>query len=272
MSVFFENGQMVIEHHGRRVATTEGTLLQFLTTEQVFTSSITFPDAIKTQLYSLQYVISDGGGRWGAVGTWYSAVGARPQEWKSTVVLGSAPAGADLWVGRVSLVRTKAPSHTWLGQTIDAIGAQETQLWGSMVVEEGPAIARGLTIDVVPSATPGQPGQLVAKLEQTVGPAAGNFGITGYIPAGAPGSGVENVVAGGGAALPVFWRLFAPYYHQTPEVIDFGTTAGDLAGSTPRGWANSRRFGGANAAAYDDPTDYSSIYTLTVRGRFGRRS
>lgn len=281
MSGSFEivGDRFVITNGDRTVATTNGTLLQFLTAEQVFTGSVSFPDATKNQLYSWEYFITRApGDNFRGDVSWFSAVGARPQEWSSTVVLGAAPAGADLFVGRIVLSRTSAPSHTWAGQTISPVmptGVQ-IQLDGSMPIELAPGLARALTIDVVPNANPSLPGQLVASLQHSVGPAAGGFGQTGTVPAVAPTTSIppndvtrgrENITTSGVAALPVFWRLFAPYYNSGN--VEGSGFQGQIAVST---YVNSCRYGGARAAAYDDPTNYASTYSLTVRGRFGRRS
>ncbi|MFC3704461.1 hypothetical protein ACFOOL_06810 [Devosia honganensis] len=269
MSFFYENGQMVIEYQGRRVATTEGRLLQFVSEEQEFTTDIAFPDANKGQLYTWSYGTNTGPTSIGYYGNCRTAVGARPQEWSNDVVLASAPTGADLWVGRAMLTHTKAPSHTWLGQTLSPAVPEgaEIQLWGSMVVEIGPGISRGLTVDIVD-------GQLLVRLAHSVGPAAGNFTTYGTVPPqasqfnGVQFSGIQNQAVGG-AALPVFWREGSPY-SKTFSGQTGGLSSPDRSAAVSI--CSSYNRGGANAAVYDDPTDYSSIYTLTVRGRFGRRS
>src|SRR5690606_6008273 len=140
--------------------------------EQTFSTSISFPDAVKTQLYAWKYTTTRAPFDNFVINlTYRTAVGAQPQEWANTVVLGAAPAGADLFVGRAILSRTSAPSHAWAGQDITPVipSGVEIQLTGSMLVELAPGLARALTIDVVS-------GQLVASLQHSVGPAAGNFG------------------------------------------------------------------------------------------------
>jgi hypothetical protein len=256
-------------------------LLQVLTAARVFSASITFPDAAKNQLYTWQYTTTRAPGDNYHIGVaCRTAVGARPQEWTQTVDLGAAPKGADLFIGRISLVRTASPSHTWLGQTISPfpVLADGVQIAGSMMVEQVMGFSRALTIDIAGSdeviETTG--GRLVAILEHSVGPAAGNFGQQGNVPVAVSNtsippnhtrSGVENVSASGVAALPVFWRDESPYNKSE------ATTGSGLFGpGEVAGFGNARRYGGAAAAAYDDPTNYSSTYALTVRGRFGRRS
>lgn len=270
MTYSLENGKFEAFYQGRRAITTDGTLLQFLTQEQVFSRSITFPDADKVRLDAFRYSVARNGGGFRAVGNTRAVVGAHPQEWSEEVVLGDAPKGADLFVGRVELTRTKAPTHPWIGQSIIPFLPQGMQIQvngGSMIVEAVAGLARAMTIDVVG-------GKLMLHMQHSVGPGAGNFGSFGTMPPAAPRvngefAGGENRSASGRAAMPVFWRDSAPYYKEFERAIT-GTSTVD--GDTVASFANSHRVGNANAAAYDDPTDYSSIYSLTVRGRFGRRS
>lgn len=265
----WEGGQFRIVNGDRIVATTGGTLLQFLTDQQTFSTTLSFPDANKGQLYTFSYGTTyASGGNYATNVAFRTAVGALPQEWSDTIVLGDAPAGADIAVVHVVLSRIAAPSHAWLGQTLAPVFPQgvDIQLWGSMNLEMGPCITRGLTVDIVG-------GELVAIIDQTVGPEAGNFTTYGYIPPTEPTTvfdnfrgGTENV-APSGAGVPVWWSDSSPY-----SKIESGTWSGPLAPGNPTAFANDRRYGGSAAAYYDDPTDYSSTYSLTVKCRFGRRS
>ena len=270
--ISIEGGQIVITNGSRTVATTEGTLLQFLTDEQTFTANIDFPNANKSQLYQFQWQIQrNPGPSYFAIRIARSVVGALPQEWANTIVLGAAPAGADLFVGRISMTRTIAPSHTWLTQNISPVIPQGVFMptnGGTMLVEAAAGIARAMTIDV-------QGGNLVARLQHSVGPAAGNFRQIGTMPPVAPTSsippnhitsGAENVAVGG-AALPVWWTDSAPYYlNEGAENPSVGPTGGAAL------WCRYAAYGWPNAVSYTDPTDYSTRYAITVKGRFGRRS
>jgi hypothetical protein len=272
MSYFYEDGQMVFERDGRRVATTGGTLLQFMTEEQTFSTNLSFPDANKTELYQWQYRVSRFvGDNFSVFREAANAVGARPQEWSNTITLGSAPAGADLVMGRVVLTRTTAPSHAWLGQTITPCIPQGVQIGlagaTSLVLEMALGICRAVTFSI-------QSGQLVALLQHSVGPAAGNFGSNGVVPYALPPNstsdstrrGAINTCVGGGAALPVLYRnSLAEQQNYTSA-----TSAGAVSGG--QGFANRAQYGGADALAYSDPTNYASTYSLTARVRFGRRS
>lgn len=267
-----DDGRLVIDYNGRRVATTGGTLLQFLAAAQTFTTSISFPDANKVQLYTWQGSIQRAASptRYNAIRSAQSWVGARPQEWTDTVILGSAPAGADLFIGQAKLVRTNAPSHTWVGQTISPVIPQNVaiQLTGSMLIEMAPGLCRSMTVDIVG-------GDLVAILEHSVGPAAGNFTTYGAVPVQAPSSsippnnvniGIENV-APSGAAFPAYHNANAPnFINESQEYT------GALAEFSAVAFADDGRYGKPHAATYSDPTDYTSTYSLVVNGRFGRRS
>ncbi|MET3899662.1 hypothetical protein ABIB57_003624 [Devosia sp. UYZn731] len=263
-----EGGRIVIDYGSRRVATTGGTLLQFLTGAQSFSTSIGFPDANKVPLYQWLGTIQR------AVGDNFLAhrearplVGARPQEWGNTIILGAAPAGADLFIGQATLVRTAAPSHTWLGTPIAPVIPQGVaiQLTGSMLVEMTVGITRGLTVDIVG-------GNLVALLQHSVGPAAGNFTTSGEVPldypsvSSSPGNlhqGAENN-APSGAAIPVWWSSLVQGTQSFSGSISGGPNA--------RAYANASRYGGSAQVGYSDPTNYASTYSLVVNGRFGRRS
>jgi hypothetical protein len=265
----WEDGQFRILNGDRIVSTTGGTLLQFLTAEQEFSTSLAFPDANKGQIYSISYETryASGGNRFAGV-TCRTAVGALPQEWSDTIILGSAPAGADLAVVRVVLARTNSPSHTWIGQTLVPIFPEdeEIQLWGSMNLEMGPGITRGLTIDIID-------GDLVAIIDQTVGPVSGNFQSHGVWPPAEPNTVFETPFIGSensapdGQCLPVWWSDSSPYIK-----VESDSWSGPLGAGNPTAFVNARRYGGASAASYADPTDYSSTYDLTVKCRFGRRS
>ena len=267
-----EDGQIVITNGSRTVATTGGTLLQFLTDEQTFAANIDFPDPDKAQLYQFEYQIQRApGDNYFAIRKARSSVGALLQEWSNTVVLGEAPEGADLFVGRASMVRTISPSHTWLNQNIAQVipSGQYFQLTGSVLVEAAIGITRSMTVDV-------QGGNLVARLQHSVGPAAGNFRQIGTMPPASPDSaispnnitsGAENIVVGGGDVFPVWWTDTAPYYLNEGEA---NPSVGPTGGS--RLWCQYAAYGWPHAVSYTDPTDYSTRYAITVKGRFGRRS
>lgn len=266
-----EGNKIVITNGDRTVASTDGTLLQFLTTEQTYEINIDFPHVNKTILYQFEYTIRRvTSNQASAVRKARSIIGALPQEWSNTVILGPAPTGADLFVGRVALTRTIAPTHTWGGSDIKTLlpSGQYIQATGTFLVEAALGISRSMTIDV-------QGGNLVARLQHSVGPAAGNFRTSGVWPPAIPSSsispnnvytGAENIAVDG-EGIPIWWIDEAPYYAN--EGQGFETP---FFPNGPDSWVSQRRYSGSNPVAYTDPTSYLTRYAISVKGRFGRRS
>lgn len=267
-------GRIVITNGDRVVATTGGTLLQFLTTEQSISGNVSFPDASKVRLYQWQYRLSrKPGDEFRMIREAGNAVGALPQEWSSQVTLAPALPGADIFIGRVVLSRTGAPSHAWLGQPLNPVIPMGVAIpitsATSFIVEMGPGISRAMTVDI-------EAGNLVAKLEQSVGPAAGNFGTHGHMPPSVPPNstsdsirtGAENTAVGGIAGMPVWWDL-GTFVSQATEYVGL-VGPGGVGRAIP--WANALKVGGADEITYSDPTTYGSTYALSIQGRFGRRS
>lgn len=266
-------GRIVITNGARTVATTSGTLLQFLTDEQTFSTSVAFPDANKTQLYQWQYRVTRApGDNFAVIREAITAVGALPQEWSSGPTIAAVPAGADIFIGRIILSRTVSPSHTWLGQPLSPIvptGVEIPVVGGtSILVEMGPGISRAMTIDI-------EGGNLVTRLEHSVGPPAGNFGSNGVVPYALPPNstsdnfrrGAINTSVAGPAALPIYVLPGAIAQQATyTSAMDAGSNAGG------QGFVNRAQLGGTDQVPYFDPTNYGSTYSLTIQGRFGRRS
>lgn len=266
------DNRMVITYGGRTVSSTDGTLLQFLSSEVEYTFNLSFPDANKGQIYlfggSIQRAPGD---NFFGIRRAQSMVGALPQEWSNTATIAAKVAGADLFVGRFSATRTVSPTHTWMTQTITPLipTGQFVQInGGSAIVEAAAGICRSITFDVDAS-------NLIVKQQQSVGPVAGGFGSSGVpiaipstsIPPNNITSGFENIGVSG-EAFPVWWSSSAPYY------IDEGvpSVGGTPPGRTSQVFANNARYGNPNAVPYLDPTDYTSTYSFTLRGRYGRRS
>lgn len=274
-SMRYESGELVIRNGSRATFTTAGDLVQFLTTEQTYSASLAFPDVPKGELYGAAYDIDYTAGGGGPSQYGYdiinvAGVGARPQEWSNTITLGSVPSGAEVFIGRATLSRTVAPSHGWVNGTISprvpmGVGIQIT---GSFTLEQELGFGRGLSIYIADgsAARPGTPGQLVAHIQQSVGPACGGAGVWGTLIAPNQDSiGGENVFPSGGGIL-VYQNPSAPYTNSisgTTFAADYYAPGGllDIVASMLRG--------GSSAAVYSDPTNYASTYSLTVQGRFG---
>lgn len=279
MSGFEIDGNKIVIRYGdREVATTDGTLLQFLTNEQVFSGSITFPNVTKTRIYLWYALVARFvGDNFTVIDQAQNIVGAPPQEYSNTTILAPAVSGADIFIGRIQLSRTTSPSHTWLGQPLSTVVPTNVQISlnsaSTLLVEMAPGISRALTIDV-------EGGNLVAKIQQSVGPPSGNFGRQGnwsgsMIPPNSTSDSTrrksENVSASGSPSLPIWWNESTGWQRQQNASGTIGP-GGVLAAIT---LAERTQWSGPDRdtfVPYSDPTNYTSTYSITVRGRFGRRS
>lgn len=262
--VVFEKtgGHFRITDGARQVFATDANLLMLLTAEQTFSATLSFPDVPKTEIYGWEWVSNDiplsSSYGWGATGQ--SLVGARPQEWNNTIVLGSVPAGANIHMGRAAFTRTAAPSHAWIGYPIEVAVPQsvEMQIAGSFILEMAPGFCRAASIYI-------SGGNLVAYLQQSVGDGAGNFDSWGNAaPAAGDTAGGANTSAGG-ASFPVYWNNSSPYRKVGSGTGTIGVGPGSV-GAQVAAYNN----GGSQEATYSDPTNYASTYSLTVKTRFGR--
>lgn len=266
----FEGGQLVIRKDARVVLSTQGTLMQFLTNNVSFSANLVFPDVTKVEIYAWSWQVTyslsapvDQRYSYGATGQ--SLVGARPQEWTNTVVLGSVPSGADDFMGRASFNRTVSPSHDWWGNPINPLIPSNVpvQIAGSFLLEQQFGFARAATIMIVG-------GNLVAFLQQSVGPGAGNFiswGEGDSVPTGQSSVGGENTSAGG-RSIPVFANTSSPQV----RTVSGATGSPNVGPGNAQTAVRQVRNGGSNEATYNDPTNYGSTYALNVSLRWGRRS
>lgn len=253
---------MVIEQDGREPFTTAGDLLMLLTSEQTFTANLVYPDAVKTEIYGWTWVSDDdpfsSDYAWGATGQ--SLVGALPQEWSNTVVLGAAPSGANIQMGRAAFTRSVSPSHSWWSYPLDVLvpTGVEMQIAGSFILEQAPGFCRAVSIYI-------DGGNLVAFLQQSISVGAGNYNAWGNsTPVPGNSAGGENT-SSGGASIPVYANSASPYRRTGSGIAPIGVGPGSVGTQIAR-----FRNGGASEATYLDPTNYSSTYALTVKTRFGR--
>jgi len=262
-SMKYEDGELVVRQGSRITMTTAGQMVQFLTAEQTYTASLAFPDVTKGELYGVQYDVDYSAG----VGYGYdvqnvSAVGALPQEWSNTLTLGAVPSGADIFIGRATLTRTVSPTHNWLYGPINpripaGVGIQIT---GTFTLEEELGFGRQMSIYI-------SGGNLVVELQQSVGPACGGAGDWGKpLTPNEDAIGGRNVFPSGGGIL----------IYQNPSAPYSKSVNGSVSGFYPPFGLTTKvdpmYHGQSNAAVYSDPTNYASTYSLTVNGRYGRRS
>lgn len=261
-----EDGKILIRKDDRVVSTTDGSLMQFVTGITNFSANINFPDVPKREIYGFSWL-----SRYNFFEEVYrgdlsahSFVGAAPQEWNNTIILGSVPNGADDFMGRISLTRTSSPSHSWWDSPMTVLPPQGVpiQLAGSILLEQQYGFARALTIQISGS-------NLIAFVQQSTGPGAGYQSSWGNAspPFAAPGNGGTNTSVGG-PSTPIYRSYSNPYYKvvtgfEGSDPVSIWSVSGGMA---------TYNKGGANQAVYSDPTNYSSTYSVNVSLRWGRRS
>src|SRR5690606_38391456 len=115
-----------------------------------FSQNCVYPDVPKGEIYLFAYDVdySSLAAGYGYTFTNASCVGAQPQEWESQLVLGSAPDGADIFWGKVSLTRTVNPSHSWGDESLTprVVQGQYMQITGSMLLEQARGLSRVLSV------------------------------------------------------------------------------------------------------------------------------
>lgn len=185
----------------------------------------------------------------------------RPQEYLAEQVLVAAPAGADIFVGTVRLSRTTAPSHTWLGAPLTVLVKEGQWMpWsGSALLEAGLGIARAMHIKI-------SGGNLVLQRQMSVSTPAGGYGSYGTIasPAADNIEG-DEILYQTGPGIPAWTSTSAPYWKQSQR---------ESATDSPVGPSDYEvhRNTGSDPCSTTDPTNYTSTYSVDVKGHFGRRS
>lgn len=262
----FSGGKIVITNGSRVVSTTDGTLLQFLTGEVEYNTTLTFPDPAKRQIYQWGGAIQTAPGGYFATRVATAGVGAVTGTTTTSFNISTKTAGADIFIGRVEFTRTQSPSHGWIGQPISPLLPQSVPIQmngGSMIVESAFGIMRAVTFRVNDT-------HLVMERQQSIGPTA--IFDSGGIPVTVPSTsippnninrGFENIAVGG-ATLPV---------HSNAVLQEQDTFPPDIFGAvSASSFIDARRYGGSSPVPYSDPTNYTSVYSVRIRGRYGRRS
>lgn len=265
-------GQLSFPYGSRVAATTEGTLVCLLPTMEEFSGQVvTFPDPPKGWIYAWRGKDNrgfnpspsepDSHAQNNTAQIFFTRT---PQEYENGVNLVAAPEGADFFVGFVRLSRTTSPSHTWWGRDLNTM--QPTGAWipwmGSGIIEAGLGLARALHLVI-------EDGFLKLIAEQTVGPACGGASHTwGDYPASSifttAGDNEGGIFEHSGTAGLVVWTsTSSPYRKSSNRVIN---TDGNPADFT------THQRTGSDPVTTTDPTNYQSVYSVDVKGWFGRRS
>lgn len=254
------DGKIVVIKDGRTVFTTDGQLINMLPSPFVETIPVVFPDFNKGKAYRWSWEsdynsIADQYG-WTCDGACQFTV--LPQEWSATTVVGSVPEGADLFWSRMRINRTVAPSHTWIGQSIDVQPPQNVWIPGQEgLLEAEFNMARMFSIYI-------DGDDLKLFRQQTVGPASGGFGTAGNAsPSSLTDTSGQTWHHFGTTGMPVYINQSAPYAKSSS-----GTT-GIIP---PYEHYQKHKWNGSDPASQTDPTNYASTYSVDVYGQFARRS
>lgn len=265
--LFDDETKMRITLGSRTVFTTDGTLINLLPPafDISVTTPISFPDILKDFHYNWRHgfdYTSGGGGLVAFDSACFCNLTALPQEFQNQADIATAPVGADIFVGKLILTRTHAPSHTWNGVAIQPKQPQGLQIpfvSGSLLLEAEVGLTRACSIFV-------SGGLLKLNWQQSVSTPPGGWVLYGSAfnwLAPADGGGGENVF-GSAAGLPILQVSTV----NVPAVSE----AADLFN---RRWDQRTRYGvGANQCPLPSygSYDYGSTYQITVTGSFGRRS
>lgn len=261
---------------GRTVATTDGTLVCVLPTENVFSSvEAVFPDPPKSTAYNWTWSVKDNFPvtpvRYRRGESCTSLIVATPQEYSAKSVLMDAPAGADFFVGSIQLSRTTAPLSTWMGRSLEVLPVQGQQIpfagGMSVLMEAEIGISRALHVYLDDEPTSGTYRKLVLEVEQSVGPAIGGYtaqygdawgGLGGGTGDGGAIVNGANTTSGSTNGIPIFIR----------ETKSYGYSNESGSPANP----STYRWNGGSPCARNDITQYLSRYSVDIRGRFGRRS
>lgn len=266
-----DSGKFVVTDGTRTVATTDGTLVCLLSTLYEFPSQVvTFPDPPADYCYAWQGKQNYGFNPSPSVPDSYAqSQQARvlftrlAQEYEDGITLMAAPDGADIFFGQLKLTRTSAPTHTWYGRTLQALQKQGEWIpWqGSGLMEAGLGIARALHLVI-------EGGNLKLVAEQSVGPPTGGVGPRSWGDYPSIWSIAQDKEGGdyqvlSSAGFIVWSDNASPYYKTASRIVNTDGTPGAFT---------TLRLGGSNPCTTTDPTNYQSVYSVDVRGWFGRRS
>lgn len=273
--VFDADGKTLTFPFGdRTVMSAAGVMVSLLPTMETFTGkTLTFPDFSKDNLYiwaaSSRVAFSTKGDRENA----FSYITALPQEYSHKTVLMDAPDGSDFFLGQFRFSRTTAPASTWRGRTLAVLPAEDqwTATTGSALMEAETNMCRALHIYLDDDPGSGTYRKLVMEAEQSVGPPPG--GWTTQIGDGDGLNWVSAIqavnasnTASGDLGTPVSFRGGFSYGPVNSSWSSPFLSASALATTLRHDGSN------PNKPSRVDNTNYTSIYSVDIRGRFGRRS
>lgn len=265
------SGQLKFPYGSRVAQTTDGTLINLLSTLRSWTGKVlTFPQPPMDYAYGWS-----GSQNWGfnpdpnipdsyaqnnQCQVWFTALG---QEYQAGQTLMAAPAGADIFFGFVKLTRTAAPGHTWYGRNLDPVlpVGQWIPWNGSGMLEAGFGLTRLMHLAI-------EGGNLRLTAQQSVsdkpmGGLPSEFGAYPSIFTFKGDKSGGHFMYGTTPGFVVWMSTAAPYRKSSNRTIN--------TDSTPSGYATHER-GAPDQCSTVNPTNYVSTYSVDVKGYFGRRS
>ncbi len=278
------NGNMRITYGGRTVLDTDRRHAVLIPAEHDLTTTVTFPDAVKDWMYNwlwaATYAGASGTGSNFHVFTQGTAyISALPQEAASTQILMAVPAGCNFAAAMVRLTRTTSPNKNWNGQALTPLVplGEWLPIAGSIHVEAGYNFSREMSIFI-------DSGNLVLEQKQSVGVVSGFAASSAPNPAGGAdisttdyfgAHGVDGVhgTGGRGGEWAYGTHVGTPIYTDATMTSQATvTTFTSSADATPddRRRTTGNAHVNALASPITDPTDYSSVYGVDLKVRFGR--
>lgn len=263
-------GKLTIEYDGRTVATTDGTLVCLVPTLLDVTKTLTFADPARDIAYAYNARMENAFVLPATTNVrltemCQSFFTRLPTESTVSQDVADAPDGADIFIGFVRLNRTTAPSHTWFDQQINPlIKTGEWIPWnGSGLIEAAVGLARAMHLYI-------EGGKLKLKAQQSVMGMAGGYYTQPSInwPAANTTVNRPEIRYTTARGMPVWTSTSSPYRKTR---IQTGSPMTNPAGN-PVNTALRFTDGGSAPCSKDDPTNYESVYSVEVRGWFGRRS
>jgi|GEM_PF-2453170 len=258
-----------IVNGARVVATTDGTLINLIPTLHTFTGiTVDYPDPPKGEIRGwkgFQQVVIDVSTdeylQRQTTQTWYCR---NSGDLETAQDLVDAPAGADIFIGWVRLNRTTNPTHQWWGVTLNPLPPVNSWIpWnGSGWLEGSMGLTRLLHLVI-------EGGKLRLVLQQSVGPKVGGAGNTfGITP---PSSLFARRVEGSGGIFFEVNGSGVPVWTSAATIVTRTLSTGSPLTYNPPDYVDRHPTLGSFPVVAD-PTNYRSVYSVDVRGYFGRRS
>lgn len=248
---------------GRLVLGSDGSMTMLVEAIDVSDIEVTFPSPVMDYAYAYRHFQDYQLGLDNSDNYFKASFGqvvftGLPEETKVSQIVQAAPPGANVFFGQVRLTRTKDPSHAWNGDPLFVLPAVDQWItWsGSTQLEGALGFARALDVYITG-------GNLVIRRQQSVSTPAGGYGSWGQSISNPQlqdrlgGETLYNVAPG----VPALKIASSPYRKSSTSTQ---TTSG-----LPSSFQIHRR-SGSDPCSTVDPSDFSSIYAVDIRGYFGR--